>query len=313
MFNRRQMITVAVVGMSVGLTGVMSLLFHRALRLDMLTTGFVCALVIDRIVNRISGHYRRRLAIANETLERRVRERTAELERTREEIIMRDRMATAGMLAAGVSHEIRSPLAVIRMLVDTLGEASAAADRGADEREMIADLGDAADRIALIVRDLASIARPVDDPLGPVELDAVISSAARLASYQLGKDATIEHVPADVPPVHGNAARLVQLVLNLLVNAARASRADAPNTIRTAARRAGDRVILAISDTGTGMAPETLARLFEPFFTTGRDRGGTGLGMTICRSIAERMGGTIEVTSQLGQGTTVEVSLRCAS
>ena len=103
---------------------------------------------------------------------------------------------------------------------------------------------------------------------------------------------------------------LVQLFLNLLVNAARATRHDAPNTIRITGQTEGEAVTLSISD--TGMSAETRARLFEPFFTTGAERGGTGLGLTICRSIAERFGGSIAVSSTLGVGTTVTVTLRRA-
>ena len=323
--HRRRLVTLTVIGLSVGLTGVMSLVFHRTLRPDMLATGFVCAVIIDRVVVRITRHYRRKLAEAHATLEHRVRERTAELQHSnqalheaasleatlRDELMMRDRMATAGTLAAGVSHEIRSPLGVIRIATDEvtelLGEAATPA-----VRELVADISDATDRITLILRDLSSLARPVDDPLGPVDLRGVIDSAARLASYKLGQDATLVKLPFEVPPVTGNASRLVQLVVNLLNNAARATRTNAPNTITVGAELRGERIVITVQDTGTGMSADTRKRLFEPFFTTGATRGGTGLGLTICRSIVERMGGTIDLDSTLGVGTTVEVTLRRA-
>jgi signal transduction histidine kinase len=115
-----------------------------------------------------------------------------------------------------------------------------------------------------------------------------------------------------VPKVVGNAPRLLQLLLNLIVNAARASRADAPNVIRVSATERAGAVVLAVEDTGTGMSRETLARVFEPFFTTGGKTGGTGLGLPICKSIVERMGGAIEIASTLGAGTTVSVRLKVA-
>ncbi|MBS2021939.1 MAG: hypothetical protein JST92_05980, partial [Deltaproteobacteria bacterium] len=188
--------------MSVGMTAVMSLLFHRSIHYDMIATGFICALVIDRIINRISGHYRQRLAAANETLERRVHERTAELRDAnlalrqaaaaeaalRDELIARDRMATAGQLAAGVSHEIRSPLSVITLVVAELEAQLPAAQP--EVGALIADISDSAERIALILRDLSSLARPIDDPLAPVDLDAALASAGRLAAYKLDKGAT---------------------------------------------------------------------------------------------------------------------------
>lgn len=308
--TRRQKVMVGSIAMSCGLTAIMSLVFNGRLRTDMLVTGFVCALVIDRVIDRISGGYRRKLAEANQRLEQRVRERTAELEQAREELMIRDRMATAGMLSAAVCHEIRSPLSVIRIAVDEVVDA---AQLSADARAMLADVSDATERIAMILRDLSSLARPVDDPLGAVALDDVVAAAARLASYRLGPTATLERVALDVPAVIGNAPRLVQLVLNLVVNAARASRPDAANVIRVSAESRKDSVVLAVADTGIGMSADTRARLFEPFFTTGTKTGGTGLGLTICRSLVERMGGSIAIDSELGRGTTVRVTLQRAT
>jgi len=323
--SRRKLIAGATIGMSCALTAMMSLVFNHTVRFDMMATGFVCAIVMHNVLARVTGRYRRRLAIANQTLEQRVHERTVELERAadalrkaaalevslRDELMARDRMATAGMLAAGVSHEIRSPLTVIRIGVDEL-RATLGDRLCPDTAQYIDDMTDSAERIELILKDLSSFARPIDDPLTRVSLAAVVASAARLASYKFGPRVTLTCDADDAPDVIGNSARLVQVVLNLLVNAARASRADTANTIRAATTIEADRVVLAISDTGTGMSSETQARLFEAFFTTGADRGGTGLGLVICKTIVERMGGTISVTSALGEGTTVRASLKRA-
>jgi signal transduction histidine kinase len=319
--SRRRMISIATIALSVAITAAMSLVFHRALRVDMLITGLVCAVIVDQLIRRVTRHYRRQLAIANATLEQRVRDRTDELERAnralreaaaeqvalRDELLARDRMATAGMVAAGVTHEIRSPLAVISICTEELQTMV----RGETERELLRDAGEAADRIATILCDLSSIARPVDDPLGPVDLAAAIDSATRLAAYRFGHGVVLEKLPCAVPAVYGNACRLVQVLLNLLVNASRATGGTA-NTIRIGAETRGDDVVVTVSDTGTGMSPATLARLFQPFFTTGRASGGTGLGLAICRSLVERMGGTIALDSELGVGTTARVTLRRA-
>lgn len=308
------LMSAAVITASIGITAAMSLLFYRSVHPQMIATGIVCAAVIDRLVVRITRRYRAKLAAFHASLEQRVAERTAALERANQELIARDRMATAGTLAAGVSHEIRSPLSVIRIAVDDVADLLERGETG-EALPLVRDISDAADRITTIVGDLSSIARPIDDPLGPTELRGVIDSAARLAGYRLGKDVTLVRMPADVPAVTGNGSRLVQLVLNLLINAARATRLDAPNLIRIGATLApdGDSVILAVSDTGTGMPPDILARVFEPFFTTGGGTGGTGLGLPICRSLVERMGGSISLASTLGAGTTVSVILRRAA
>lgn len=321
--TKRKLIPFAVCVLSVGITACMSLLFYGSVHVQMLVTSFVCAITINHVVTKITRRYREALREAHRTLETRVRERTHELEQAnqalrdasatqaalQDELMVRDRMATAGMLAAGVSHEIRSPLSVIRIALDEVSDMLG--DVRPEVTQLLGDLGDATDRITGILRDLSTIARPVEDPLAAVDLADVVQSASRLASYRLG-GAKLERAPICVAPVVGNASRLVQLVLNLVVNAARASRKDATNTIRIAAEERDDAVVMTISDTGAGMSSETKARLFEPFFTTGCTSGGTGLGLTICRSIVEKVGGAIEIDSELGHGTTVRVILRRA-
>jgi signal transduction histidine kinase len=305
------MISFVVVALSCGLTALMSLLFHRSVRPDMMATGFVAAVIINHVVGRVTRVYRQRLRVAHETLEERVRERTAALEAANTALLTRDRMAAAGMVAAGVSHEIRSPLCVIKIAVEEILEILDTAPP-AQVRDLVSDIGESTESIATILRDLSSIARPVDDPVGPVDLRGVLDSAVRLASYKLGTGMTLERGPSDAPMVSGNAPRLVQLVMNLLHNAARATREGHLNTIRIETTTHPTNVVLAISDTGTGMSKATRERLFEPFFTTGRTTGGTGLGLTICRSIVDRMGGSIAIESELGAGTTVLVTLQRA-
>lgn len=308
---------------SVALTAVMSALFnHGEVRTDMLVTGGVCALVLEPVIGRIAHDYRRKLAAANAALEQRVTARTADLAAAnaslrdaaaaqaalRDELLARDRLATAGMLAAGVSHEIRSPLTVIAMGVDEIELALDPAGAG-ELRPIVADLRAASEQIAVVVRDLSSLARPACDPVGRVVLTPVIATAVRLAGYQLRTGATVVLGDVTDVPVTASASRLVQVVLNLLTNAARATRADVANTIAIAATAGDVDVALRVTDRGCGMSAETLARLFTPFFTTCADRGGTGLGLSICRTIIERMGGSITVESVVDRGTTVTVRL----
>lgn len=315
--TRRRMISVAVVAMSCGVTAMCSFLFHREVRMDMMATGFIAAVIINHFVNRLTKQHRQQLREAHESLEARVRERTSELQaanralrEAQDELLARDRMATAGMVAAGVSHEIRSPLNVIRIAVDEITE-MLGHSAPADVREYLSDMSHSTDQMTTILKDLTTIARPVDDPVTTVELASVVATATRLASYRFDNGVTLERGPCDAHVV-GSASPLVQLITNLLHNAARAKRPDAHNTIRIDATTAGDKVVLRVSDTGTGMPPEVRARLFEPFFTTGRKTGGTGLGLMICRSIVERMGGSVAIESEQGRGTTVSVTLQRA-
>jgi C4-dicarboxylate-specific signal transduction histidine kinase len=285
--------------------------------MDMMATGFIAAVIINHVVNRLTKQHRQQLREAHASLESRVRERTSELQaanralrEAQDELLARDRMATAGMVAAGVSHEIRSPLNVIRIAVDEITE-MLGGSASPDIREYLTDMSDSTDQMTTILKDLTTIARPVDDLVTTLDLADVVATATRLASYRFGNGVTLERGPCDARVV-GSASPLVQLITNLLHNAARAKRPDAINTIRIDATTIGDNVVLRVRDTGTGMPPEVRARLFEPFFTTGRATGGTGLGLTICRSIAERMGGSIAIESEQGRGTTVSVTLKRA-
>jgi signal transduction histidine kinase len=294
---------------SEAITALMCLAFNGTVRLDFMVTGLVCAVAVHGGIERATRQYRHKLAEANAALEQRVAERTAALEIANHQLIARDRMATAGSLAAAVSHEIRTPLSVIVLAIDDIR----ADDLAPETREIVDDVAEAGQRIATILRDLSTFATPIDEPLGAVELGAVIDSAARLAAYQMRGRTQLVRDPCDVPPVIGSASRLVQVVLNLLVNAARAAKPDAPCTVRIGATVVGAEVVLRVADTGVGMDTPTRARLFEPYFTTRRDRGGTGLGLAICRDIVTAAGGHIEVASEPGVGTTMSVHLQVAT
>lgn len=308
--SRGRLISFAMITMSVLITGLLSIVFYREVRGPMLLTGLICAIVVDRIVRQITRGYRQKLRAAHDLLEQRVRERTAALEQANHELIVRDRMATAGMLAAGVSHEIRSPLMVIQIGVEEISEQLT--NQPIEVLEQLRDLHDAAQRIELILRDLSSLASPPDDPIVATNLGEVIATAARLASYRFGKHVVLERSPVSVPPIAGNASRLVQVVLNLLINAARATRDGTTNRIKIITEERGDRVLVTVEDSGTGISPEAQAHLFEPFYTTGKGSGGTGLGLVISRSIVERMGGTLTIASTPDVGTTATISLRVA-
>ncbi|AKJ00861.1 phospho-acceptor domain-containing protein [Archangium gephyra] len=257
------------------------------------------------------------LAAANDRLEQSLQQ----LQEAQGQLLLADRLATMGRLAAGVGHEINNPLAYLlgnlRYLQEELKRTHGTASEE-EWREMLSATTEAcegAERIQFIVQDLRQFIRPDDTVVGPVELASVVRGAAKMAAHELRARARLVEDCADVPPVRGNGARLSQVLLNLLINAAHAiepGRVE-QNEIRVVARRsAPGHVTLAVSDTGCGIAPENLARIFEPFFTTKPVGVGTGLGLPVCQGIISSLGGELTVESQPGQGTTFRITLPIA-
>lgn len=257
-------------------------------------------------------------------IDRELREAAARAERKkmREQLLISERMASVGMLSASVAHEINNPLAVVlanleivlQQLEAPVSGAPAPADPLRDALiGPLRDAHEAAERVSNIARDLKIFSRSSnEEQRGPVDIERVLESAVRMASNEIRHRASVVRHYDTVPPVHGNEARLGQVFLNLVVNASQAipeGRAS-ENTIKLSIRGGeNNRVVVQISDTGSGMAPEIVSRIFDPFFTTKPDSVGTGLGLAICHRIVSSFGGDISVESRPGHGTTFSVSM----
>jgi PAS domain S-box-containing protein len=222
-------------------------------------------------------------------------------------IAERERLASVGMLSASVAHEIMNPLTYVLANLDfALGE------RCTEEARRIGALTSAregARRMQQIVWDLRSLGRTGGD-LFYVDARAMIETAIRLAGPELASAVDIVLDLKEVPPVIAAESRLCQVIINLLVNAAQAQNpANGRGEIRVSTRHdeTAGFVALEVADTGDGISPDSMPRIFEPFYTT--KRSGTGLGLSICRDILQRMGGRIEVSSVVGQGSTFVVWL----
>jgi signal transduction histidine kinase len=241
-------------------------------------------------------------------------------------LALADRIAAAGTLAAGVAHELNNPLAYVTanlaFLSDGVARAvailSGAAPRP-DDADLAAQLHDAmreamagADRMRAVVRDLKTFASGEEDRNGPVELRPVLDSCVNLAWNEIRPRARLVRDLAPVPPVFGNDARLGQLFLSLVVNAAQAIPAGRPDDheIAISSRTLPDgRVAVEVRDTGCGITDADRARIFDPFFTTKGPGAGTGLGLSIAHAIVASMRGEIEVESAVGRGSTFRVIL----
>jgi PAS domain S-box-containing protein len=222
-----------------------------------------------------------------------------------------ERLAGLGRLVAGVVHELNNPLTAVNMYSYALVEKLSLAGHDPADLEKLRAIHEAGQRIQRLARDLVAYARPAGARTEPVDLSGVVDEAARLAKAALKEHgARLQTSVAPVAPVEGSRASLVQVVVNLVTNAAQAAKDG--GTVKVTLGPEAGRAVLCVEDDGPGMAPEVEARAFEPFFTT-RPASGIGLGLPIVQGIVERHGGTISVDTAAGAGTRVRVSLPARS
>lgn len=230
-------------------------------------------------------------------------------------LMVADRMASVGTLAAGVAHEINNPLASVianlDMAVQDIGQIPKE-HLPAELAEELDDARVAADRVREIVRDLKIFSRAEEERRGPVDVVQVLEGTLRMAWNELRHRARLVKDFRDVPHVEANESRLGQVFLNLVINAAHAIPPGnyEQNTIRvsTATDERGC-VVVTIADTGSGIPPEVRPRLFTPFFTTKPVGVGTGLGLAISHRIVTQFGGTLTFDTEVGKGTEFHITL----
>jgi signal transduction histidine kinase len=257
----------------------------------------------------------RALAQANAELD----ENLSKLRDTQDQLLHAGRMAAVGTLAAGVAHEINNPLTFvlnnlgfIREQIDSLcGAQKIPAAQTRELRQALEDVADGAERVRVIVRDLRVMSRPQPEQRTQVDVNGALETAVGFAGNELRQKGQVVWDLEPVPPVTANEARLGQVFLNLVVNAAQALPEEAleRNQIRVASRLEGSQVLVEVADNGVGIPSEHLPRLFDPFFTTKPAGKGTGLGLSICHAIVTGLGGRILVDSTVGVGSTFRVLL----
>ena len=236
--------------------------------------------------------------------------------RVQQQLILSDRLASLGLLAAGIAHEVNNPLAYLSLGLQRVERALARlqADSSpvlADVRAATADARDGAERVRGVVRALGAFGRDDGASVGVVDVHRVLDTAVRLAENRVRHRGTIVKDYRAARSVRGNELRLSQVFVNLLVNAADAQRDDAAETNEIHLRTIddGDSVLIEVRDNGTGIPADILSRIFDPFFTTKGVGKGTGLGLAISHSIVSSYGGTISVESRVGGGSAFRVTL----
>jgi signal transduction histidine kinase/CheY-like chemotaxis protein len=258
------------------------------------------------------------------TLEQRVTERTAALaqqtqqlahevderQRMQEALFQQEKLAALGTLLANIAHELNNPLAVAALQLDNLDEAWGA---GA-WRDDLATLRQAIERCRSVVQSFLALARQQPPTRQAVALHAVIDDVLALLRHALTVDGIAVHLDLAeaVPLLWADPHQLQHVVTNLVANAHHAlQQSAAPRHLRLATAASADRtqVTLTVTDTGVGIPVDLQRRVFDPFFTTKPQGVGSGLGLPLCRTIVEGHGGTIQLSSQPGHGTTVHVML----
>jgi PAS domain S-box-containing protein len=233
--------------------------------------------------------------------------------RMQRSLALADRMASIGLLAAGVAHEINNPLAYVLNNVEVAHRDLAALGEPARRsREALGVALEGVARIREIVGQLVSLSRTDAPSIGLVDVSEVVRSTVALASRDIEKRARIVCEIEPVPPVLGSSSRLGQVVLNLLVNASQAmpEAKRAENELRVAVRRTSrGGALVEVSDNGVGIPREHASRIFEPFFTTKGQGEGTGLGLAISQMLVHEAGGEISFLPRAPQGSTFLVEL----
>lgn len=292
-------------------------------------------------------------ALWNKTLHKRVAERTTELaqevsernkaleelRRHQDKLIQADKMASLGTLVSGVAHEINNPNGLLLLDIPILRRVHEDAEEILEARylqegdfmlggvpysemreeipRILEEMQDGAQRIKRIVNDLKDFARRDDaGQKEPIDVEAAAKRALRLVEPTI-RSATLRFealYAGNLPPVFGNAQRIEQVIVNLVLNACQSlTGQDQGVTLATSLDSENDSVLIEVRDEGVGIAQEHLPQLVDPFFTTKRETGGTGLGLSVSAGIVKEHGGTLRFASTPGEGTTVTLSLPVTS
>ncbi|HJV33802.1 transporter substrate-binding domain-containing protein [Geomonas sp.] len=284
----------------------------------------------------------RQVALRTADLTREIAERKhaeAELRLNQQQLVQADKMAALGVLVSGVAHEINNPTGLILLDLPLLKKAHRDIRPILDEHQrqegdfllagvpysemsvemtrMLDEMQDGAQRIKRIVNDLKDFARRDDTgDKSAIDLNETVRTALRLVEPTIRRSTGRFRVELedDIPNVLGNTQRIEQVVVNLVLNACQALPDQEHGiTVTTRYNRTTSNAILVVRDEGVGIAAENLSKLTDPFFTTKRDSGGTGLGLSVSAGIIKEHNGTLTFDSTPGSGTTVTLSLPAAS
>jgi signal transduction histidine kinase len=236
-----------------------------------------------------------------------ITDREARLSEAHNELIQAERLSVLGEISASVVHEVKNPLTTIVGYAQ-LGSTVQSSEQA---REYFQLIESSAWRARDILRTLLEFARQEKVDLVPIDVNGVIHDTMRMLKHQLQMarvEAGVE-LAEGLPLVQGNSGQLQQVLVNLIVNAAEAMEGSPRRQLSMRSALEGETVVLSVADTGSGIPPDAMAKLFTPFFTTKPRGKGTGLGLSVSQRIVNRFGGEIRVESRPGEGSTFMVRL----
>jgi two-component system NtrC family sensor kinase len=249
------------------------------------------------------------------TLEHRVEQKTSELQNTQQQILQVERMIAIGKMSAVVAHEINNPLAGILTYSKLLKKWIARGIRDDEQRDEAIEaldlIASESKRCGELLQNLLSFSRTAPINLSLSDLNTVIARTIRLAEHKAEMSGVLLQVDLDrnLPPLHCDAAQVEQVALAMVINAIDAMPHGGNLWVSTRVLPGTEQIELQVRDDGVGIPPEILPQIFDPFTTTKEVGKGVGLGLAVSKGIVERHGGHIEVTSELGVGTTFRIIL----
>jgi signal transduction histidine kinase len=249
---------------------------------------------------------RQKLQESYQGMEEKIQKRTRELQEAQAQISHQEKMASLGMMAAGIAHEIGNPLTSISSMVQIIKRKNADPKTG----EYISNILKNIERISRIVRELVDFSRPSSYEEAPADINEIIKSAVGIIKYDRRSKNLVYHLLLDsnLPETVLVSDHLLQVFLNILINAVDASE-DYGNKIEVKSYVKNGNIHVDIADNGCGIPDDIQKKIFEPFYTTKEVGKGTGLGLTVSYGFIEKLKGEIKVKSNVGSGSTFIITI----
>lgn len=246
------------------------------------------------------------LAIENAQLFEREQHTIEELQKTQKQLLQSEKLATIGQMAAGIAHELNTPLTYIMGNLELLE----LQELTPNQREMLSSIGRGAERIRALAHRLLAFSRPGREEMAPLVINDVVERSLELCQYQIasGRVILVKRLANDLPRVLGVSNQLEMALINLVVNAVHAM-GEKGGTLTVGTRRRGNDVEVSVADEGPGIPERIRGSLFEPFVTTKPEGKGTGLGLSTVLMVVERHNGRVDFDTEEERGTTFRITL----